>query len=316
MSILYAIIGLILLVIGGELLVRASVGLSFKLKLSKLVIGMTVVSFATSAPELIVSMQAAFEGHPDLALSNVVGSNIANIALVLGITAIISPLFVNMEFFKINWPKMMLASLLLYFFLQNDLVLSRFEGGILLLLLIIFVVILIYRARKLHLSAPEDIDETLKHTSNYKLALWLVSGGVALWFGSKLLVNGAIDIAVLFGISENVIGVSMVAFGTSIPELAASVIAALRKEKAISLGNLIGSNIFNIGSVLGITALIKPIQVLDSQLLSNDIWWMIAIATILVPMALLPKRNKLSRIEGIILFSGYVAFIYLKFIGQ
>lgn len=316
MSILYAIFGLILLVIGGELLVRASVGLSFKLKLSKLVIGMTVVSFATSAPELIVSMQAAFEGHPDLALSNVVGSNIANIALVLGITAIISPLFVNMEFFKINWPKMMLASLLLYFFLQNDLVLSRFEGGILLLFLVIFVIILIYRARKLHLSAPEDIDETLKHTSNYKLAVWLFFGGVALWFGSKLLVNGAIDIAVLFGISENVIGVSMVAFGTSIPELAASVVAALRKEKAISLGNLIGSNIFNIGSVLGITALIKPIKVIDTQLLSNDIWWMIAIAAILVPMALLPTRNKLSRVEGLVLFAGYVAFIYLKFIGQ
>lgn len=315
MSILYAIFGLILLVIGGELLVRASVGLSFKLKLSRLVIGMTVVSFATSAPELIVSMQAAFEGHPDLALSNVVGSNIANIALVLGITAIISPLFVNMEFFKVNWPKMMLASLLLYFFLQNDLILSRIEGAILLALLIIFVIILIYRARKLHLSAPEDIDESLKDTKNHKLAIWLVFGGVALWFGSKLLINGAIDIAKIFGVSENVIGVSMVAFGTSIPELAASVIAALRKEKAISLGNLIGSNIFNIGSVLGITALIQPIRVLDTKLLNNDIFWMLAIAAFLVPMALLPTRNKLSRIEGIILFLGYIAFIYLKLVG-
>jgi len=317
MSILYAIFGLILLIIGGELLVRASVGLSFKLKLSKLVIGMTVVSFATSAPELIVSMQAAFEGHPDLALSNVVGSNIANIALVLGITAIISPLFVNREFFMINWPKMMLASLLLYFFLQNDLLLSRFEGGVLLTLLVIFVIILIYRARKLHLSAPEDIDDSLKDTSNYKLAIWLVLGALTLWFGSKLLINGAIDIAKIFGISENLIGVSMVAFGTSIPELAASVIAALRKEKAISLGNLIGSNIFNIGSVLGITALIQPIKVLDTELLNNDIIWMLVIAAILVPITFLPpKRNRLSRVEGIILFAGYVAFIYLKFVNQ
>ncbi len=317
MSILYAIIGLILLVIGGEFLVRASVGLSFKLKLSKLVIGMTVVSFATSAPELIVSMQAAFEGYPDLALSNVIGSNIANIALVLGITAIISPLFVNREFFLINWPKMMLASLLLFFFLQNDLVLSRVEGGTLLVLLIIFVVVLIYRARKLHISAPEDIDESLKDTSNYKLIGWLVFGGIALWFGSKLMISGAIDIAKLFGISENVIGVSMVAFGTSIPELAASVIAALRKEKAISLGNLIGSNIFNIGSVLGITALIKPIRVLDMQILHNDIFWMLAIAAILVPITFLPpKRYRLSRIEGIILFAGYLTFIYIKFASQ
>ncbi len=317
MSIFYAVIGLILLVIGGELLVRASVGLSFKLKLSKLVIGMTVVSFATSAPELIVSMQAAFDGHPDLALSNVIGSNIANIALVLGITAIISPLFVNREFFMINWPKMMLASLLLYYFLQNDLILSRVEGGILLIFLVIFVIILIYRARKLHLSAPEDIDDTLQHTGNSKLILWLVFGGAALWFGSKLLIDGAIDIAKVFGISENVIGVSMVAFGTSIPELAASVIAALRKEKAISLGNLIGSNIFNIGSVLGITALIQPIKVLDTQILNNDIIWMLAIAAILVPIALLPpKRKRLSRLEGIILFTGYIAFIYIKFINQ
>ena len=317
MSIFYAIIGLILLVIGGELLVRASVGLSFKLKLSKLVIGMTVVSFATSAPELIVSMKAAFDGHPDLALSNVIGSNIANIALVLGITAIISPLFVDREFFKINWPKMMLASLLLYFFLQNDMVLSRIEGAMLFAFLIAFVIILIYRARKLHLSAPEVIDESLQHTDNYKLILWLVFGGAALWFGSKLLIDGAIDIAKVFGISENVIGVSLVAFGTSIPELAASVIAALRKEKAISLGNLIGSNIFNIGSVLGITALIQPIQVLDSQILNNDIIWMLVISAILVPIAFLPpKRNSLSRLEGIILFAGYVAFIYMKFVNQ
>lgn len=316
MSIVYAIIGLVLLVIGGELLVRASVGLSFKLKLSKLVIGMTVVSFATSAPELIVSMQSAFDGHPDLALSNVVGSNIANIALVLGITALITPLFVDLEFFNINWPKMMLASLLLYFFLQNDLILSRFEGGVLFVLLILFIAVLVNRARKLHRSAPEDIDDSLEQASNTKLAVWLVLGGAALWYGSSLLIDGAIAIATHFGVSENLIGVSMVAFGTSIPELAASIISALRKEKAISLGNLIGSNIFNIGSVLGITALIKPIQVRDLQLLNNDILWMIGIAGALVVLALLPERNKLSRIEGFLLVASYFLFIYLKIIGN
>ena len=315
MSIVYAIIGLILLVIGGELLVRASVGLSFKLKLSKLVIGMTVVSFATSAPELIVSMQSAFDGHPDLALSNVVGSNIANIALVLGLTVMITPLFVDLEFFKLNWPKMMLASLLLYFFLQNDLVLSRMEGFILFALLIVFIIILIHRARKLHLATPDELDDSLEKTSNVKLFIWLVLGGAALWFGSKLLIDGAIEIATKFGISENVIGVSMVAFGTSIPELAASVIAALRKEKAISLGNLIGSNIFNIGSVLGITAMIQPIHLKDTILLENDIFWMLVVAAILVPMALVPTRNKLSRFQGFLLFSAYIVFIYLKVIG-
>jgi cation:H+ antiporter len=313
MSVFYIVLGLVLLVVGGDLLVRSSVSLSFKLKLSKLVIGMTVVSFATSAPELIVSMQSAFSGHPDLALSNVIGSNIANIALVLGVTAMIAPLIVDIEFFKINWPKMMFASLLLYFFLQNDGILSRIEGGFLFVSLVVFVIIIIYRARKLHKSAPETIDDSLKETPNYKITLWLIVGGVALWFGSDLLVKGATDIAIVLGVSERVIGVSMVALGTSIPELAASVIAALKKEKAISLGNLIGSNIFNIGSVLGLTALIKPIHLIDDQLLHNDIFWMIAIAAVLVPLALIPKRYNISRFEGFLLFGSYVTFIYLSF---
>ena len=314
MSVLYIIAGLVLLVIGGELLVRASVGLSFKLKLSKLVIGMTVVSFATSAPELIVSMQAAFGGSPDLALGNVIGSNIANIALVLGITAIISPLFVDLEFFKINWPKMMLASVVLYWFLKNDYILSRIEGGILFIMLILFVILIIYRTRKLHKSAPESVDDSLKYTKNYLILIWLVFGGIALWYGSILLVDGAKSIALELGVSEAVIGVSIVAFGTSVPELAASVIAALRKEKAISLGNLIGSNIFNIGSVLGITVMIKPIKVLSPQLLDRDIFWMLAVAAILVPLALFPKRNRISRWEGFVLVGIYISFIYLSFV--
>jgi len=313
MSVLYIIAGLLLLVVGGELLVRSSVSLSFKLKLSKLVIGMTVVSFATSAPELIVSMQAAFGGSPDLALGNVIGSNIANIALVLGITAIISPLFVDLEFFKINWPKMMISSIILYWFLKNDSILSRIEGGILFAMLVLFVFIIIYRTRKLHKSAPESVDDSLKDTKNYLILTWLALGGFALWYGSILLVDGAKIIALELGVSEAVIGVSIVAFGTSVPELAASIIAALRKEKAISLGNLIGSNIFNIGLVLGITALIKPIQVLEKQLLDKDIFWMLGIAAILVPLALFPKRNRISRWEGFILIGMYISFIYLSF---
>jgi len=315
MNIIYIIGGLVLLVIGGELLVRSSVGLSFKLKLSKLVIGMTVVSFATSAPELIVSMQSALTGHSALALSNVIGSNIANIALVLGITALITPLFVDREFFIMNWPKMMLASLLLFFFLQNDMTLSRVEGGILFVLLIVFIYLLVKRARALHLKAPDDVDDSLVAVSNSKIFIWLILGALALWFGSDLLITGASAVANSMGISEAVIGVSMVAFGTSVPELAASVIAALKKEKALSLGNLIGSNIFNIGSVLGLTAMIQPIH-LDTNstdLLNNDIFWMLGVATILVPMALLPKKNQLSRIEGLILVGGYVYFVYSKF---
>jgi cation:H+ antiporter len=314
MSIFYVIAGLLFLVIGGEFLVRSSVGLSFKLNLSKLVIGMTVVSFATSAPELIVSLQAALDGHPDLALSNVVGSNIANIALVLGITAIISPLSVDRDFYKMNWPVMVLLSLVLFFFLKNDNILNRIEGAILFISLIIFVYFMIKISRKNKINKDEgDIDEALRETSNIKIFIWLVLGGVALWGGSELLVKGAVDIASKLGVSERVIGVSMVALGTSVPELSASIIAALRKEKAISLGNLIGSNIFNIASVLGLTAMVTPINVIDKGLLSNDIIWMIAVSTLLLPLIFLPRKLEISRFKGLILLLAYLIFIYLSF---
>lgn len=314
MSIFFVIAGFILLVVGGEYLVRASVGLSFKLNLSKVVIGMTVVSFATSAPELIVSLQAALENHPDLALSNVVGSNIANIALVLGITATISPISVDREFYKMNWPMMMVVSAALYFFLRNDLTLSFIEGLILFISLIVFVIFMVRQSRKANLSnVLEEVDETLGDTSSVKIIVWLVIGGVALWGGSVLLVDGAVDIASKLGVSERIIGVSMVAFGTSVPELAASVIAALRKEKAISLGNLIGSNIFNIASVLGLTAMITPINVLDQNLLQIDIIWMLITSFLILPLVLLPKKMEVGRAKGLVLILLYITFIYISF---
>lgn len=313
MSIFYIIIGFLLLVVGGEFLVRSSVGLSFKLNLSKLIIGMTVVSFATSAPELLVSLRAALSGSEDLAIGNVVGSNIANIALVLGITAIISPIIVDKEFYKMNWPAMMLFSVALYFFLRNDLLLSRIEGGILFGALLAFVYIMIAKAKKDKLIEAEEIDEALMETSYIKIVVWLLIGAGALYFGSEFLVNGAKEIALKLGISERVIGLSVVAIGTSVPELAASVIAALKGEKAISLGNLIGSNIFNIASVLGLTSLIKPIQIIDKGVLTKDIFWMLAVSAILIPLVFIPEKYKLNRLKGLVLFSVYIIFIYLSF---
>ena len=313
MSILLIILGFLLLVLGGEFLVRSSVGLSFKLNLSKLVIGMTVVSFATSAPELLVSLQAALNGSEDLALGNVIGSNIANIALVLGITAIITPLVVGTDFYKMNWPAMMIFSIVLYFFLKNDFVLSRFEGIILFVGLIAFIILMIVKAKIDKTIKVEEVDEALMETSYAKIFIWLVIGGAALYFGADFLVDGSKEIALNLGISERVIGLSVVAVGTSIPELAASIIAAKRGEKAISLGNLIGSNIFNIGSVLGLTAMIKPIQVIDKGIITKDIFWMIAIAAILIPLVLLPKKYKISRLKGILLFSVYIIFLYIEF---
>ncbi|EAS19865.1 K+-dependent Na+/Ca+ exchanger related-protein [Flavobacteria bacterium BBFL7] len=313
MSLFYLLIGLVLLVIGGEFLVRSSVGLSLKLRLSRMIIGLTVVSFATSAPELIVSIQSALDGFSGLAIGNVIGSNIANIALVLGATALIAPLAIDKDFFKFNWPWMMAFSILLYILLLSDNNLVRWEGGILLGSIIVFLILLIRRARK----NPEasNVEEELQETKWWKIFMFLALGGLALWQGSELLVKGAVDIAASLGIPESIIAVSMVALGTSVPELAASIIAALKKEKAISLGNLIGSNIFNIGSVLGITALIQPIQIQPEGmgLLNNDIFWMLGISFALLPLAFLPKVYHISRYKGILFLAAYLLFIYLAF---
>lgn len=315
MSIVFILIGLALLVIGGEFLVRASVALSFKLNVSRMVIGLTVVSFATSAPELLVSLQAALSGFSDIALGNVIGSNIANLGLVLGITAIISSIAVDREFYRFNWPIMMIFSIALYYFLSTGGNISRLEGLILFVGIIVFLFFLIRRSRRKTEITVEGIDDSLKYTSNIKMIIWLVIGGVALYGGSELLVSGAVDLATTFGVSERVISVTMIAVGTSVPELAASVIAALKKEKALSLGNLIGSNIFNIASVLGITAMIQPIFIQSNQILSNDILWMIAIAFAIAPLTYLPKRFLFNRYKGVILFISYVIFTGLAFLG-
>lgn len=313
MSLLWVTLGFILLVVGGEFLVRSSVALSFKFNVSKMVIGMTVVSFATSAPELLVSLKAALIGSPAMAINNVVGSNIANIGLVLGITALVGAITVDKSFYKLNWPVMMIFSLVLYVFLKNDNTLTAFEGMLLFLGLILFLFLLIRKAKKD--VNVEDIDESLAIVSNFKIIIWLLIGAAALKFGSDWLVEGARDIAISIGVSDAVIGVSLVAIGTSVPELAASVIAAAKQEKALSLGNLIGSNIFNIASVLGLTAMIKPIVIPanEPQILSNDIFWMLGFAAILLPMIFMKKRLQISRIKGFFLVFAYGIFMFLVF---
>ncbi len=313
MSVLFIFLGLILLVVGGEFLVRSAVAISLRFNISKMVIGLTVVSFATSAPELLVSIQAALDGFSDISLGNVIGSNIANIGLVLGVTAIITPLAIDREFYKFNWPVMMLLSSALYFILSSGRVISRIEGGALLAILLIYLYLLVKRARSARGSQVTDaaLDADLERVSNFKLITWLLIGGLALYFGSQLLVSGAVDVATAMGISERIIAVTMIAIGTSVPELAASVIAALKKEKALSLGNLIGSNIFNIASVLGITAIIQPIAVKSEAVLTSDIFWMIGFSAVLIPLAFLPKKWEIGRIKGIVIVAAYALFIGL-----
>jgi cation:H+ antiporter len=305
---LFILGGLALLILGGNWLLKSAVALSLKLSIPKIVIGMTVVSFATSAPELIVSIKAALDGSPDLALGNVVGSNIANLGLVLGVTVVLGSIDVRKSFYTTDWPVMMLASILFVAFIYFDGVLQRYEGIIMVVFLFLF---LVYLLRFQKTAVVDELPEDDIPLPLYKTALFLGIGGVALWGGSELLIEGAKNLASSLGVSERVIGITVVSVGTSIPELAASVIAILKKEKAISVGNLIGSNIFNLLAVLGITSIITPVSVNDQGLLTNDIFWMLGISFMILPLVFFPKGLRLGWRDGLILLASYTTFVYL-----
>ncbi|MBQ4914330.1 calcium/sodium antiporter [Maribacter sp. MMG018] len=304
---LFVVAGLVLLIAGGNWLLKSAVDLSLKLSIPKIVVGMTVVSFATSAPELIVSVNAALDGFPDLALGNVVGSNIANLGLVLAVTILLSPINVSRSFYTTDWPVMMLASVLFFFFIYFDGVLVQYEGIVMVVFLFLFLVYLL-RFQKPAVIDLEDEPDVMLPT--YKTVLFLGLGGVSLWGGSELLINGAVGLATAFGVSERVIAITIVSVGTSIPELAASVIAVIKKEKAISLGNLIGSNIFNLLAVLGITSIITPVKVVDQGLLSSDIFWMLGISFLILPLVFFPKGLRLGWRDGLLLIGIYLGFVY------
>lgn len=306
-NLLYIVLGLVLLIAGGNWLLKSAVALSLRLNIPKIVIGMTVVSFATSAPELIVSIKSALDGFPDLALGNVVGSNIANLGLVLGVTTLIGSIEVQRSFYTIDWPVMMLASFLFFGFIYFDGELQQYEGIIMLVALFLF---LVYLLRFQKQAVVDERNEDEMPLPLYKTVLFLGIGGIALWGGSELLIDGAVGLATVYGVSERVIAVTVVSVGTSIPELAASVIAMIKKEKAISLGNLIGSNIFNLLAVLGITSIITPITVMDQGLLKSDIFWMLGISFLILPLVFLPKALRLNWHEGLILVAAYVVFVY------
>jgi cation:H+ antiporter len=290
--------------------VQGASGIAKKMKLSPLVIGMTVVAFGTSAPELMVSVKAAYMGSPEIALGNVIGSNIANISLVLAITVLIFPLAIDRNSKIIDWPVMFLASILFYLFALDG-VISTLEGTILFTSLIVFTVFLIRNSRKKNKQNEVVSDEPEPN-------IWLavgknVAGLILLYFGSEWLVKGAVEVAEGFGIEERIIGVTVIAFGTSVPELAASVMAAIKKETDISIGNLVGSNIFNIMCVIGITAFIKPIQV-SEKIINPDMYWMLGIALGLGVILFFWK--KINRWHGLILLSSYIAYITILVLSQ
>ena len=307
MDFLGILFGIILLSHGGDVLTKSSVDLSLKFSVPKIIIGMTVVSFATSAPELIVSLNATLNGFSNFAIGNVIGSNIANIGLVLGIITIIYPITLQQRFYTSDFPILMLSTFLFYLLLITGNKISRGEG-IVLLVLISIILIYLFLYQKKSISEFSDVGDTSK-ISIPKSIFYVLFSGLLLWLGSETLIKSAISVANKYEISERVISVTMVAIGTSIPELAASVVASIKKQNDLSIGNLIGSNIFNLLVVIGITSTVLPIEQIDSKIIFNDMLWVILFSAIILPLAYLKRRNILTRKKGIILLTLYLIFI-------
>ncbi|WP_026473717.1 calcium/sodium antiporter [Alkaliflexus imshenetskii] len=310
MALIWLLIGFVTLFISGNWLVKGSVELSRHFKISTLVIGLTVVAFGTSAPELFVSIKAAYNGVPDLAVGNIVGSNIANIGLILGLVAMMMPIPIRNRNIRFDWGVMMLSTILLILFIQNG-VLGLWEGLTFLVALGLYLFWSLYQSRRKHSQSGETI---LKPSYPLYLAILVVVISVTgLYFGAEWLVKGAVELAERWGVSDRVIGISIVAFGTSIPELATSVIAIFKKENDISVGNIVGSNIFNIWAVLGATAVIRPLPVTNAHVLTADILWSAAFAILLLLFMLPLSNGNITRTKGAFMFFLYIAYIYLLF---
>ena len=301
------VFGLTVLIIGGNFLLKAAVSISLKFGIPKLLIGMTVVSLATSAPELIVRIKSALKGSPDLAISNVLGSNIANLGLVLGITILFSPINISKSIYKKEWPIMMFSAIY-FLIIILDGTISKIEGGILVCFLVMTISALINFRDKSEIEL-----ETENEDSFLKSIIILIFGGLFLYYGSEWFIDGAIKLANSFGISERIIGITIVSVGTSIPELVTSLVAVFNKEKSISLGNLLGSNIFNVFAVLGITSLLTPLSVLDQNIINYDIYVMLFFAAIILPLIFFPKKLVLGRKEGVIILLFYSIYVYQLF---
>ncbi len=289
------------------MLTKSSVDISLKLSIPKIIIGMTVVSFATSAPELIVSLNATLDGLPNFAIGNVLGSNIANIGLVLGIITIIYPITLKQRFYNTDFPLLMISTGLFYYIIYTGNQISRFEGFILVIAIISILLYLFLYQRNNSNEFAEDLNN--KDVSIYRSFLYIIFSGSLLWLGSETLIKSAVSVANKFEISERIISITMVAIGTSIPELAASIVASLKRQNDLSIGNLIGSNIFNLLVVIGITSSIMPINGIEESTIFNDMLWVILFSAIILPLAYIGRRNILTRKKGIILLVLYLIFI-------
>ena len=305
-EVFFLVLGLVLLVVGSDLLLRSSVDLSLKYNVSKLVIGLTIVSFATSAPELLISVSSVLKDSSDIAISNVIGSNIANIGMVFSIALLFVTIKIKKENIKYDFPWLIIVSLLFIWFLQDSQI-DRFEGVVFTSVLVLFIIF----SFKVRANENEDLDDlSTSNMSLSKIFIFLALSSILLYSGSELFVESSIFFANYFGVSERVIGLTMVAMGTSLPELATTLVAIYKKELDISIGNIIGSNIFNILAVIGITSIIRTLSIKSSEILSFDIYVMFAFSAVLGVFFIFPRKYKMYSIHGLFLLSAFLLYYF------
>lgn len=312
LAIIQLVAGFVLLYFGGDWLVNGGVALARRYRISSLVIGMTIVAFGTSAPELLVSIMSSIKGSAGIAMGNVIGSNIANIGLILGLTALLCPIPTQNRNVSANGLVMILASLLVLVFSLNN-GLSRVEGLVLFAGIILFTVLSIRLGRTKKEDAITDTETQVKEMSALAALMLIALSCAMLAFGADFMVDGATTVAQALGVSDKVIGLTVVALGTSLPELAASIAAAIKKEMDISIGNIIGSNIFNLMCVLGVSASIRPIQFDYTQYRMDFVIMMAFSAGLIILIQPWKAQGRLSRISGIIMFAAYVIYAWSLF---
>lgn len=304
-SVTLLVLSLFALYIGAGWLVKGSSEIALKANISNLVIGLTIVAFGTSAPELLVSINASLTGQGDIAIGNIVGSNIFNIAIILGLSAAIQPLQAKRQLTRIDIPLLILSTILLTVLFWNG-KLERLEGFIFLVGIILYTVFSLYYSRKHEKKQEETNGELEKQPDSlYKDVLYIVAGLAILIFASHLLINNAVSIAQELGVSEAVIGLTLVAAGTSLPELATSVVAALKKNPDIAIGNIVGSNLFNILAIAGTSSIIHPIVAKNVNYI--DLLVMLVLTLLLLPLA--KSGQKISRAEGWVLLIIYLCYL-------
>lgn len=298
-----------MLVWGADRFVLGAAGCAKGFGVSPLVIGLTIVGFGTSAPELLVSSLAAFEGAPGMSVGNALGSNITNVALVLGIATIVRPLLVHRKVMAVDTP-ILLGVMCLTVLLLLDGTLGRVDGGLLLGGLFLMIGLVVRQGLK-EKAEPEGLEDLPEDMTTKRAIQWLLSGLLVLLVGAKILVDSAVFVAEYAGVDSSVIGLTVVAFGTSLPELAATVVAARRNEHDIAVGNIIGSNLFNTLGVLGLPGIIHPGPI-EESVLTRDAPVMIGVLALFLVLAVLPKRGRVGRLGGVLLcaaFAGHVAWV-------